>query len=346
MRPNTERPGPSARAGVPIRLAALTSAIVLLTGCAGAVAGRAIGTGGTDQPDRCVTGEPPVTVPGPASTPLVRIGWMSPWTPPWTQSESVIVYTDGTAIGPAPERPGDLRVPGTGISTPAPVTAPSSSTGRPSSSSATPTGDEVTSVIPAQQGGWIGDCELRDLVDRVAEIGRTDLGQVTNVMDASSVSITVAAHEGRPAVSISVYALGMGDDDNSDLTADQERSRRQLSAWLTEVTDAIHFTGALPLDRIRLYETTDSIAMVGDDPGHPVAWQGMAPDPQPTSYGRVSCQLLTGDAAAGAVANAERSSAANGHPERRLNGYWGAFTVAGSTHYYALMAAAPGQECR
>ncbi|WP_029135514.1 hypothetical protein [Nakamurella lactea] len=210
----------------------------------------------------------------------------------------------------------------------------------------TTTADVVGAAIPAPQGGWVDECELADLLDRAVEFGRADLGRLTNVMDAGTLVLSVAAHDGRPAVSISVYALGMGDDDNSDLTEDQEKARRGLSAWLTAVKGALHLTGPIPLERILLYETRDSIPMISNEPGRPVPWTGEAPDPQPPDYGKVGCQLLTGTAAADAVANAERSSAANGYPERRLNSFWGAFTVNGSERYFALVAAAPGQDCR
>jgi hypothetical protein len=310
------------------------AALALAAGCSNAVAGVPTGasTGASaDPPPQCEPVALAATLPSTGSEQVLRIGSVSPWSPQWTQQESVIIYSDGTAVAPAVRSTGDQA------REPAPSTQQ-----EPSDSS---TGSDGRAIRPLS-GGWIDRCELAKLLHRAAALGRADTGRVNNVMDASTATVWVAEGEHRPEISLSVYALGMGDDDNSDLTADQEVARRELSAWISEVRGSVHQTGMLPLDRILLHETTAAPRQLGT-PGPPVSWRGVVPKPTRHAGHSEPCQLLTGAAAADAVRNADRSRAARpDHDSTVWPVYWGEFTVNGSSRHFGLTAVAPGQDCR
>lgn len=304
----------------------MVAVIAASTGCASAVAGQP--TAGAS----CAFAQPKATAPGPDSQPLIRIGWMSVSSPVWAQTDSVIVYTDGTAVGANPERPDDLT-----------ATPPSSS---PTSPATSP--DSTAAPLEAVQGGWIDDCELSALLDLGADLSGMDLGRLHKVMDASSAAVWIAASDGRPETKLSVYALSVADDDSDELTPPQREARKSLSAWLTAVRGAIHPTGPLPVDRIRLVETGRTTMMGGDDPGKPVVWKGTPPflrdkDEAGETYSK-SCAVLTGKDAQNAMANLAPAQTANGG--RKAPFGRGAFLIDGKLRYFAMVVLAPGEHCR
>jgi hypothetical protein len=308
------------------RVATVVAVVAASTGCASALAGRP--TAGAS----CALAQPAATAPGPDSQPLIRIGWLSVWTPVWAQMDSVIVYTDGTAVGANPERPDDL----TASSPSSPATSPATSP------------NNTAAPLEAAQGGWIDDCELSALLDQGADLAGTNMGRIHKVMDASSAQVWIAASDGRPETKMSVYALGVDDDDGDELTSAQRQARTALSAWLTAVRAAIHPTGALPVDRIRLVEPGRTSMMGGDDPGRPVVWKGSTPflrdkDEAGESYSK-SCAVLTGKDAANAMANLAPVQTANG--DRKAPFGRGVFLIDGKLRYFAMMALAPGENCR
>lgn len=316
--------------GASATIAAVT-ALALVAGCGTAVAGQASGVP-VNLPPQCESAEPTAILPGAGSQQILRIGSLSPWSPAWIHQESVIIYSDGTAVAPVARVRSDQ----------AKASAPAGTQVQGSQSAS---GSGKAAIEPLS-GGWVDRCELEKLLHRAGTVGRSDTGTVNNVMDAGTATVWIAAGEHRAEVSLSVYALGMGDDDNPDLTSEQEAARRQLSGWITDVRASVHHTGTLPLERILLRESTSGPRPSAGS-GPPVSWQGKAPTPTKHVDHWTPCQLLTGAAATNAVRNAERSLAANrGENAGTSSVYWAEYTVSGSSRHFGLTAVAPGQDCR